>query len=401
MSLPPCPTLVLLCCVGLLPLPGLAATVVFVKGTVFLETPDQGKALERGMHIPDDAQLQSHDGFAQLRRSDGLLLSLRPGDSLDLGAHGRTRDDAERSDSSALKAVLQRTSGDARRASRITLPENLQASGDVAELGIINSLNFAIPDVEGGSEPEFGLSVAGASAGHAVGQLAPALSNRLALVNETALEPAVYQVEIQRLSGSSIYPVDQIEAGSLAEAMQDTETGISWGRWAEGRAYDREAGADYSLRYVPLHAIVSAELAGLGENGEIFVTPLTGRVHYTLIGGTAPTDNLGRHGALGQASLEADFDSGRVEASVSLTIADRYWSASGDGSLGTDNQFSGAFSRVLADDMVGQGRFEGFFQNAADLNPGQMGGAGLAYLLEADGHRVAGALAFRQTDPAP
>lgn len=202
--------------------------------------------------------------------------------------------------------------------------------------------------------------------------------------------------------GSATYDAGNAE---VVDRGEDPDTGIRWGRWANGNA---DVTTDSGTQQVALQGSSLHWVAGgLGEARP--VVPTTGSQSFSLVGNTNPTDNHGNVGVLGSAELSADFDSQTVDAEVGLSIADQNWDASAndvalDGNAAT---FEGEFDSVTVTDVSdpanpsssdGTGSLSGFF--TGDEN-GDVDGAGMSYSLSDDADTtVSGSAAF-QTDTPP
>jgi hypothetical protein len=403
---------------GLFPCSAWSASVVFVKGDVRMTAGESYRQLARGMAIDEAATLESLGGFAQIRLSTGQLLSVRPGDILELAANlGDSSEDNE-SDASArrIKALLRKASGSTKRASRATFPEQVLASGDTSALEIVNSLNFSttIPADNTVDDPPpapdvNATSMVGVLPGGGSQMTLAAQSSNQGVRDEIHIEAVVADFGVSRDDGSSVHPLDRT-AGSLTTQTTNDATGITWGRWVSGQGRDTGVGAPFEFSEAALHALMGNRLVRqMGDSAAYFASERTGTANYELIGFTDPTDNFGQSGQLGSASLHADFDQDRVTVSVELNIAQTLWQASGSGALEQSGLFDGAFSSVTASDQSGlfdgafssltagdqsgTGEFMGFLQGASE-EYGTAAGAGLSYLLESGNQRVGGVAAF-------
>lgn len=180
----------------------------------------------------------------------------------------------------------------------------------------------------------------------------------------------------------------------------DTMTVLRWGRWSGGIANGvlLSDGSDVSidLGNQSMHWISGPDTAPP-------VMPITGSASYSLIGATAPTDNLGNTGVLGSASFFADFTNFVVDSTLVIDIGGMTWSAAGSGTFGRDPTlppylFAGIYGAVVVGGVAGgNGEFSGFFSAPGPTsNPTLPGGAGLTYSLQ-DGQgttTVSGAAAF-------
>ena len=138
-----------------------------------------------------------------------------------------------------------------------------------------------------------------------------------------------------------------------------------------------------------------------GAEGGIPVMPVTGVANYTLVGNTAPTDNLGNVGTLGSATFQADFVNMLVNSTLVIDIAGSTWNASGQGNIGGGlpaHLFEGFYGNVSVDGIGGgSGTFSGLFGDPGPTaDPSWPGGAGLTYSLQDSqgASVVSGAAAF-------
>lgn len=193
------------------------------------------------------------------------------------------------------------------------------------------------------------------------------------------------------LSGTA---VEQYAIGSAQNVNQgfDPATSLRWGRWSGGAA---QAGANsLDLAQQSLHWIVAPAVL------EQPVLPISGSATYQLVGNTSPTDNAGNIGFLGSAHFSADFSAGTVSNSLSLSINNQLWTASGSANFSRVEgfpAFAGGYSSVSANGQAGTGGFAGFFTGPP--GGGIPSGAGLGYSLNSGSTTVSGAAAFG--NPAP
>jgi hypothetical protein len=158
----------------------------------------------------------------------------------------------------------------------------------------------------------------------------------------------------------------------------DPETGISWGRWADGAAGFNNAatGANTSID------LTDRSLHWISGPDRVDVTlPLTGTINYQLVGNTSPTDNLGNTGVLGAASLSANFNNMTTSTTLDIGINNQVWNATGSGVIQPNGEFGGNMSVTGNDEssgaFIGTGSNAGFFTDNAT-------GAGMGFALEAD-----------------
>ncbi len=190
----------------------------------------------------------------------------------------------------------------------------------------------------------------------------------------------------------------------VVDRGEDPNTGIRWGRWANGNAdvTTDEGTQQVALQGSSLHWVAG----GLGEARP--VVPTTGSKSFSLVGNTNPTDNMGNVGVLGSAELSADFDAQTVDAEVGLSVNNQNWDASADDVAldGDSATFEGDFDSVTITDVSdpanpssasGDGSLSGFF--TGDEN-GDIDGAGMGYsLTDNAGTTVSGSAAFQADTP--
>ena len=224
--------------------------------------------------------------------------------------------------------------------------------------------------------------------------------------------PAQYQLDADNnLTGfAGLYPA---RSGPIAASFDigtannldtgfDAITVLRWGRWAGGVAgITLTDGTDVSqdLGSQSLHWVSSPEWAAPP------VMPVMGTADYSLIGSTAPTDNLGNVGVLGSATFSADFTRQSVSSFLEIIIGGATWQATGNGGIGPladpagpPHIFNGSYFDISIDGVTtsGFGDFSGFFSEPGPAsNPAFPGGAGLTYSLQDGGTTtVSGAAAF-------
>jgi hypothetical protein len=183
--------------------------------------------------------------------------------------------------------------------------------------------------------------------------------------------------------------VYQLGTARNLNAGVDSANQLKWGRWAQGTATIRPAGATATtavdLTNRSLHWLVGPVNAP--------VQVITGTANYVLAGNTDPTNNAGQVGILGSATFAADFTNGTVASNVQLGIANDVWKATGTGAINA-NLFNGLYNTVTVNDVVGgSGAFGGVFTNVVNGTPQ---GAGLTYQLVDGARNVSGVAVFRQ-----
>ena len=162
----------------------------------------------------------------------------------------------------------------------------------------------------------------------------------------------------------------------------DPVSGISWGRYADGTVRIREGSTNFDADSAAIgpHWILGPESAVDAA------LPREGTAEFVLVGNTDPTSDLGSRGFLGEATLNADFGTLTVDSTLSLSIDDTAWQASGSGQFGealgpgiATNFFAGLYDEVLVD---GVGGGSGQFSGLVTVEPGQVTGAALGYQLQ-------------------
>lgn len=163
------------------------------------------------------------------------------------------------------------------------------------------------------------------------------------------------------------YRASLSQSGStLTDSGKDTATGLSWGRWQGGTVtrssqyWGTDAGGNSGLgaynssgTFViggvdTMSSVLGTGslhwIAGSGAAPDYLPQVLTGTANYTLIGGTRPTDLLGRTGTLNSASLGVNFSSQLANANVNFTIGSDTWNM-----RSTDMQLYGpSFSSTMS-----------------------------------------------------
>ena len=187
----------------------------------------------------------------------------------------------------------------------------------------------------------------------------------------------------------------QVGSATNLDTGMDSMTVLRWGRWAGGSAtitLSDGSNVGQDLRSQSLHWVAS-------DNWTTPVAmPVTGQASYSLLGATAPTDNLGNSGILGDASFLADFTNSLVTSSLSIIINNSNWTADGNGVLNSSALFQGNYNAVSVDGIGGgSGVFSGFFAAPGPVSdPTYPGGVGLTYSLQDSNGTVSvsGAAAF-------
>ncbi|WP_286758071.1 hypothetical protein, partial [Ralstonia sp. RL] len=150
------------------------------------------------------------------------------------------------------------------------------------------------------------------------------------------------------------YRASLTQSGSvMTDAGKDAGTGLSWGRWQGGTVtrtsqyWGTDAGGNFGLGAnnasgafviggtdTTSSALGTGSLhwiAGSGAAPDYLPQVLTGTASYTKIGGTHPTDMLGRTGTLNSANLAVDFTNQLASANVNFTIGSDTWDMQSNG----------------------------------------------------------------------
>jgi Uncharacterized protein conserved in bacteria len=188
-----------------------------------------------------------------------------------------------------------------------------------------------------------------------------------------------------------------IGTAQVVESGFDPETGMVWGRWANGVVQVTGGG---NTSQIELNNTSSLHYIFAGTQTGPVALPLTGTAVYDVIGNTTPTDFNGHTGTLNTATLNANFTNRTVDASVVVGMNGQVWSGSASNMPIYRDQYFSAYSgtpiagvpnptplQISCTPSCGQGAagsFDGFF---AGRN-GQR--AGLLYNLGG----VQGAIAF-------
>jgi hypothetical protein len=114
-------------------------------------------------------------------------------------------------------------------------------------------------------------------------------------------------------------------SAALAERGSSPTLGVNWGRWDTGFLIDGKAPAG-NLHFVNASSLTSpTQLAA--------ILPITAT--YNSIGGTRPTDELGRVGNLTSVSANVNFANQTItDYTLKASNSGRTWDASGSGSFG-------------------------------------------------------------------
>ena len=147
-----------------------------------------------------------------------------------------------------------------------------------------------------------------------------------------------FSAPYQRLGPHANY---SIGTAQVVESGFDPETGMVWGRWANGVVQvTRGNGTDqiFLNNSSSLHYIFAGT-----QTGPVAL-PLTGSAVYDVIGNTSPTDANGHIGTLNSASLNANFTNRTVDASVIVGINGQTWTGSASNMPIYRDQYFSAYS---------------------------------------------------------
>ncbi|MGE5616196.1 MAG: FecR domain-containing protein [Bacillota bacterium] len=174
-----------------------------------------------------------------------------------------------------------------------------------------------------------------------------------------------------------------IGSAQVVESGFDPETGLVWGRWSGGTAQVSGNGSSQSLALgsSSLHYIFAGT-----QNAPVSL-PLTGTAVYDVIGSTTPTDSAGHVGRLNTATLDVNFSSRRLDASVNIGINGQTWNGSASNVPIYRDQYFSAYAGTTAgipnpaplviscNPACGQnatGSFDGFFTGRTGQAAGLM-----------------------------
>lgn len=158
---------------------------------------------------------------------------------------------------------------------------------------------------------------------------------------------------------------------------------IGWGRIATAMLDGPEGGSVTNLHYVVGRPTPTSDISSLHSRN------MTGS--YELMGFTLPTASNGAVGGRVHGNLTADFGTLSVAWQLGVPIGGHAFGIAGSGGIGANATFSGGVSCVSG--CCSGGSFSGFFAGANAVR------AGLVYKFSSgtDLGTVSGAAAFRQT----
>ena len=142
------------------------------------------------------------------------------------------------------------------------------------------------------------------------------------------------------LSTGGSHSTYAIGSAQVVQSGIDAETGMVWGRWGGGTAVVTREGqsANLALGNASLHYIFAGS-----QSGPVAL-PLTGTASYSVIGSTSPTNGAGGVGTLNSATLNANFTSRTVDATVNFLIAGQTWTGAASGMPIYRDQYFSAYT---------------------------------------------------------
>ena len=131
-----------------------------------------------------------------------------------------------------------------------------------------------------------------------------------------------------------------IGTAQVVQSGIDPDTGLVWGRWAGGTATVTQGTRTEQLflQNASLHYVFAGT-----QTGPVAL-PQTGTATYDVIGSTSPTDAGGHVGTLNSATLNANFSSRTVDATVNATVNTQTWNGNATGMPIYREQYFSAYS---------------------------------------------------------
>ena len=141
------------------------------------------------------------------------------------------------------------------------------------------------------------------------------------IVGDAQGRVTAFSAPFARTGGVSRYAIGTAQV--LQQGL-DPETGLVWGRWANGTATVTRGGTvdQLFLTGSSLHYIFAG-----AQSGPVSL-PLTGTAVYDVIGSTSPTGVNGAVGTLNSATLDANFTNRTASAAVNIAISGQTWTGS-------------------------------------------------------------------------
>lgn len=406
-----------------------AARLDFVHGDVRALSPGgQQRSLSKASELAaGDTLLTGSDGRAQLRFSDGAMISLQPNSEFRLDTYqfsGRV-DGSERGFFSLLKGGLRTLTGLIGRANR----DSYRLNTAVATIGIrgteftvsyLDPETIAVSTGEGRIEVcnQVGCVVLASGASALVtGKDAPRLSFLPPVLSppqpfEQRMQPVLAMGDgpLPALASGGGYrfvysgfrtdatflsdaPIGAVTAGfddsgalvRVLDASGDHDVAtplvaggfsldgvIGWGRWRSGTGVLDGAGESFgNLHYLIGKASTAGDLAALGSF----------TANYRIVGSSFPTDQNGNIGSAPSGNLQASFSAGAISAlSLNMSVpinGNVYQLNSGSWSANGASGFSMDLSGQVA-----SGTANGFFAGAAASH------AGIGYQFQTMGYNA-------------
>jgi hypothetical protein len=146
-----------------------------------------------------------------------------------------------------------------------------------------------------------------------------------------------FSAPFARSGGTSRYAIG---SGQVVQQGLDPDTGMVWGRWANGFATVTRGTSvtQVGLDNGGLHYIFAG-----AQSGPVSL-PLTGTGVYEVIGSTSPTGPGGAVGTLNSAVLNANFTNRTVDAAVNIGINGQTWTGSANNMPIYRDQYFSAYS---------------------------------------------------------
>jgi len=125
--------------------------------------------------------------------------------------------------------------------------------------------------------------------------------------------------QIPQPNGASSQNKYQLDKGTAVQfdLGVDPITGMMWGRWQGGVIIQTDL---VTLAAAQTRQTGSLHWFATPSSSEALILPLTGRVSYTWVGGTSPTDSAGTVGTLNNATLDANFTAQTVNVGLVVSM---------------------------------------------------------------------------------
>ncbi|HMX15377.1 MAG TPA: FecR family protein [Rhodocyclaceae bacterium] len=415
-----------------------AGKVDFAVGNVAATATDgRTRALTKGSEINPGETIDTRDGRAQVRFTDGSQVALQPQTQFridDYNFAGRA-DGSEKSFFSLLKGGLRTITGLIGKGDRnnykvttqvatigirgtewsATMGEVLNISTGEGAIEVCNSAGCMILNAgESGtvtsssSSPARTQSRSSLPPPQPVGSVKPVFTAAEAAQASLPSGPGYAFAAAFEIFGSATmdsgtgvgtftpgtgqlnkFVIDGGEFGSPRTFTAQTHVGtftdgiIGWGRIATGMLDGPEGGSVSNVHYVVGQPTPSSDIASLHSRN------MTGT--YELMGFTLPTSTSGAVGGRVTGSMTANFGTLHLGWTLGVPIGGHNFGIAGSAGFGASPGFSGAVSCTSG--CCTGGSFSGFFAGANAVR------AGLVYKFSSgtDLGTVSGAAAFRQT----